>query len=109
MVNRLLELCEKQKTNFSAVEKRLGFGNASLQKTNEKIQANRLKKLADYFGVTMEYLLTGAETPQERLSEDERELISLYRQMPTENRTELLGHARFIQSTLKKTDSSKAG
>lgn len=61
IVDRIRELCEKHGTNFSAVEKALGLANASLKKTNEKTQANRLKAIADYFGVSVEYLLTGEE------------------------------------------------
>ena len=36
MVNRLRALCKERNTNFSAVEKKLGLGNASLKKTSEK-------------------------------------------------------------------------
>ncbi len=62
IVDRIRELCEKRGTNFSAVEKALGLANASLKKTNEKTQASRLKAIADYFGVSVEYLLTGEES-----------------------------------------------
>lgn len=109
MVDRLRALCKERDTNFSAVEKKLGLGNASLKKTSEKIQACRLKVLADYFNVSMEYLMTGHETASGPQSNEERELLRMFRQMPIENRTELLGHARYIMSTVKKTNSSKVG
>lgn len=59
MIERIRELCKKNGTSLAAVEKQLGFANGSLAKTDEKTQSVRIKALADYFGVSMEYLLTG--------------------------------------------------
>ena len=91
MVNRIKALCKERKTNFSAVEKALGLANASLAKTNEKTQSCRLKAIADYFDVSMEYLLTGKEMPREPLKKDERELLCLFRALSSEGRLEALG------------------
>lgn len=99
MKNRLRELCSKKGTSFKAVERELGFANGSLAKSDEKIQAVRLKMLADYFDVTMEYLLTGSETPQETLSAPERELLHLFRKLAPEGRTELLSYAKYKGNT----------
>ena len=90
MIERLRRLCADNGTTFSAVEKALGLGNASLKKAGESMQAWRLKKLADYFGVSMEYLLTGAETANNAFSAQERELLRLYRSLTPEGRTEAL-------------------
>ena len=112
MVERLLELCEKRHTNFSAVEKRLGFGNASLQKTNEKIQAGRLKKLADFFDVSMEYILTGVETHTDALSASERELLRLFRKLNDTGQSAALERVSEIAELPKYTQektSSKVG
>lgn len=48
----------------------LGYANGSIAKSSEKIQAYRLKAIADYFGVSMEYILTG-ETDHKYLFDDE--------------------------------------
>lgn len=61
MVERLKALCVLNNTNFKALEGDLGFANGSLKKSSGKIQADRLKALADYFNVSMEYLLTGKD------------------------------------------------
>ncbi len=61
MVERLLYLCQLKRTNFKQVEKELGMGNGSLAKSDVNIRADRLKALADYFGVSMRYLLTGED------------------------------------------------
>lgn len=45
------------------MEKALHFGNGSLKKSDrETIGAIRVKALADYFNVSMEYLMTGVDT-----------------------------------------------
>ena len=60
MYERILELCASRKTNPSRLEKALGFANGSLRKSDpQKIQAWRVKAIADYFDVSMEYVLTG--------------------------------------------------
>ena len=64
MVERILELCKKHGTNPRQVEIALGFANGSLKKSKlETIQASRVKKIADYFNVSMEYLMTGISDP----------------------------------------------
>lgn len=62
MLERIKELCREHGTNLSQLEKALGFANGSLAKSDEKIQSWRLKAIADYFGVTIEYLLTGEQS-----------------------------------------------
>lgn len=108
MIERIRKLCKENGTNFSALEKELGFANASLRKADGKIQAIRLKMIADYFGVSMEYLLTGAETPQNAVSADERELLRLFRSMSPESRTELLSYAKYKADTQESAEG-KAG
>lgn len=50
------DLCEKKGISIRKLEQDLGFGNGSIAKTNQKIQADRLRDIADYFGVSMDYL-----------------------------------------------------
>lgn len=61
MVERMRYLCRQKGTNFKKLEIELNLGNGSLAKTSTKTQCGRLKILADYFGVSMEYLMTGRE------------------------------------------------
>ena len=53
-------LCEKNKTSIWALEKACGIGNGTIGKwadgdTNPRI--GTLKKIADYFGITVDELL----------------------------------------------------
>lgn len=80
MVDRLETLCKQHKTNFSKLEKTLGFANGSLKKSDPaKIGADRVKKLADYFGVSMEYIMTGETPAAFVLSDVEKRIIEAYR------------------------------
>lgn len=60
------------------LEKELGFSNGSISKwRNSKPTAERLQRLADYFGVSIEYLTTGRESSSENISlspKDERDI-----------------------------------
>ena len=62
------ELCRKNNITIQHLEQTLGFSNASIAKANSNMKAEKLKAIADYFGVTMEYLMTG-EDPEHTSSE----------------------------------------
>ena len=52
------DLCKKNGIAVTALEKELGFGRGSIGKLrNSKTSAERLQKIADYFGVTVDYLV----------------------------------------------------
>ena len=61
MVERMWYLCRLKGTNFKKLEAELNLGNGSLAKASDKTQCGRLKIIADYFGVSMEYLMTGSD------------------------------------------------
>lgn len=110
VVERVKQICKEDKIPISRLERYCGFSNGYIRSLKEGMMpADRLLAVAKYLGVSTEYLLTGSETPQEPLSSSERELLHLYRSIPIEKRSELLSYARYLQSTAKKTDSSKAG
>ena len=53
-------LCAKNNISIKYLEKELGFSNGSLAKAST-IKGNRLQKIADYFNVSVDYLMTGKE------------------------------------------------
>ena len=65
MVERIKELCSARGIKISNLETALGFANGSLSKTSEKTEFGRIKKIADYFGVSIEYLTEGKDTEKE--------------------------------------------
>lgn len=84
----IYELCEQHKISVSELEKTLNMSNGSLRKDGD-IKSERLLAIADYFDVSMEYLLRGIDSKGikidgnslmllhyfEKLSEREQELI----------------------------------
>lgn len=55
-------LCKTKGVAVTAVEKELGFARGSLCKVNtNKPSMEKVQKLADYFEVTVDYLMTGKE------------------------------------------------
>lgn len=60
LVKRIQNLCSDSGTSLPKLERELGFSNGSIYKwdTNSP-SANKALKVAQYFGVTVDYLLTG--------------------------------------------------
>lgn len=71
------QLCKKNNIAITALEKELGFGRGSIGKMkNGSTSANRLQKIADYFNVSTDYLMTGKEESkkEELTTKDERDI-----------------------------------
>lgn len=76
---RIENLRHSQKISQGKLEKELGFSNGSISKwKNSMPTPERLQKIADYFGVTVDYLMTGKDHPKEKPPEltvrDERDI-----------------------------------
>ncbi len=55
---KILKLAEERGITISHLEKSLGFGNATIKRWKKSYpRVDRLKKVADYFGVSVEYFL----------------------------------------------------
>lgn len=60
---RIKKLADEQNLSLPALESKLGFGNSTIVKWDKSTpNADKLNKVAQYFGVSMDYLLTGKET-----------------------------------------------
>lgn len=59
------DLCKKNGVNMNSVEEKLGFASGYLSKLDKSTpNTKRIQKIADYFGVTVDYLMNGGETKQ---------------------------------------------
>lgn len=64
-VDRVKAICKERKIPISKLEKELGFANGYIGQLRKGVLPdNRLRKIADYLGVTIDYLMTG-EAPVE--------------------------------------------
>ena len=62
--DRVKQLADKQKISIVELEEKLGFGRNSLYSWKTKTpNGDRLKKVADYFNVSTDYLLGRTDNP----------------------------------------------
>ena len=84
-VDIIRELCKKNGITIAALERKLGMGNGTIASSKSNyMRSDRLKAVADYFHVSMEYLMTGQETlpaAAPSYSQEERELVESYRKL----------------------------
>ncbi len=60
--NNIKKLCEENGLSISGLEKALGFGNATIRGwETSSPTVEKLKKVADYFGVSIESLISKEE------------------------------------------------
>lgn len=58
MLAKIKELCKKENISITALESKLGFGKCTISKwETSNPTVDKLKKVADYFGVPIEYFL----------------------------------------------------
>lgn len=58
ILKKIEELAEKKGISITALEKQLGFGNGTIRNWGQcSPSVDKLKTVADYFGVSIEYFL----------------------------------------------------
>lgn len=96
------ELCRKKGVSAYRVSKETGITTATLTSWKQgkyEPKADKLNKIADYFGVSVEYLTTGQEKEQKEspaLTAEEKEFLNLFETASPEAR-------EFVISTLKRS------
>ena len=67
MLDKIKALCKEKGVSVSQLEQELGFGNKAIYKWDEQTPGiDRVKKVADYFGVTVDYLIADEKSFDER-------------------------------------------
>ena len=64
LYDRILDLCEESGIGTTTLEKKIGAANGSIGKIKYRKSvpsSKTLEKIADYFGVTLDYLMHGTE------------------------------------------------
>ena len=58
LYEKIQEICDSKGITVSGLKKDLGFSNSTIRKwKNSSPSIENLKKVADYFGVTVDYFL----------------------------------------------------
>ena len=85
LYERITMLMKKEKLSHAALEEKLGFSNGSISKWKKSSPTpERLKKVADYFGVSVDYLMNGEEPKEEiyYLDKDAAEIANFLHNNP---------------------------
>ena len=114
---RLETLRKERKISQGALEKKLGFSNCSISKWRTSMPTHhRLQKLAEYFQVSVDYLVTG-ETPADssccdlskeaaetarQIYEHDRVLFDVYRSIDRERLVEYAKKLKALQDMEEK-------
>lgn len=87
-VERVKLLCIERKTAISKLEKELGFANGYISQLRKgTFPDDRLRKIADYFNVSIEFLLFGEEQQKEKTPAPKGAEVNLgYLELNAENR-----------------------
>lgn len=62
LLDKIKQLCREKKITLAELERKLSFSNGSMSRWNERTPSvDRVKKVADYFDVSTDYLLGRTE------------------------------------------------
>lgn len=84
---------EKKKISITTLEQELGYSNGSLAKAKD-IPSSRICEIANYLGVSMEYLMTGEKPEIPGFEPEQLELIELYSKLKKEQKDAVLNLLR---------------
>lgn len=92
-VERIKSICKERQIPISKLEKDLGFSNAYISGLRKgTLPDDRLRLVADYFEVGLDYLITGEDTRVDvpQFEEEQIELIALYSKLNKEQKNAVL-------------------
>ena len=121
MKERIKDLCHKKGISMNKLEETLGFGKGYISKLGTTTpNVTKIKKIADYFNVTVDYLMTGEENDidqgyyldretarqaQEMYEDaDMRTLFDMKRKMPADR---FSAHVKFMKELYEKENPSE--
>ena len=97
MKERVQELCKKNSMSVSELEKTLGFGNGYISKLGQSTpNTSKIKLIADYFNVSIDYIITGEEKhpiPVPKMTDEYYKLISIYSSLSEPDRNYIMSLA----------------
>ena len=101
--SQLENLCKSKGIKPSNLVESLGMskGTMSNWKKGGTPNADAVVRIAEHFGVTTDYLLTGKETSSIPISQEDKEWLSLIHQLPLKAQYEFKGE---LKGYLKRVD-----
>ena len=94
---RVQELCKQKGITIKFLEEELGLGKSSILKWDKvSPKAENLIKVADYFGVSIDYLLDRSPLEEKQKAIDEA--TALYEQLSPEDKEKVKSFIQFMAS-----------
>ena len=101
LVEKVRNLCETHEITLAALERKLDFGNGTIRKwDNATPSGDKLAKVADYFHVSVDYLLGREDYVSSSSSDDPDENYTILsrnaKKLSSEQRAKLLDMAKIM-------------
>ena len=107
IVERIKSLCITENITIKELERIIQISNGSIRHWNEKTPSvERVLLVADYFKVSLDWLVTGKESGN--LTPEEQQLIDYYRRADDRGKRSILRTAE-SESTELESSASKLG
>ena len=107
IVERIKSLCITENITIKELERIIQISNGSIRHWNEKTPSvERVLLVADYFKVSLDWLVTGKESG--KLTPEEQQLIDYYRRADDRGKRSILRTAE-SESTELESSASKLG
>lgn len=96
MVERIVDLIKKKGMSINAVEKQLGFGNGAIKRFDTNSPSiDKIISLSNFLNVSLDYLVIGKDNAN-MLSNEERELIDIFKKLSPINRCRVVERAETL-------------
>lgn len=108
-IELIKNLANKKGLSITKLEVACGFGNGTIGKwTKQSPSCDNLYKVANYLGVSIDYLYTGKEKSlSPELSEDKQRLLDMYNLLTDIEKGEILGELKVITRNASKIRTAK--
>lgn len=94
VLERIKEECRlKKNISVTTLEQELGYSNGSLAKAKD-IPSSRICEIANYLGISMDYLMTGEKPEIPNFEPEHLELIELYSSLKKEQKSAVINLLR---------------
>lgn len=101
IVDIIKQLSNAKGMSVTMLEQTIGLGNGTIGKWRKQSPScDKLKLVADYLSVSIDYLITGEEKSPS-LPSDELELLTYYKELPEREQMKLIGRASALAEVYK--------
>lgn len=96
LFEKIEALCVQNKTNLTKLERDCGLSNATIRRwKNSSPSAENLKKVADYFGVSVDYLL---DRGVYCMSQEAQEYAKQFESLPEDKKQLAMAYMGVVQA-----------